>query len=370
MRIAFYLAHPAHFHLFKNVVNGLSEKKHSILVLYNEKDVLHHLITKESIFNKHKIKIDKISAITNIQSSLGLKIQFIQKTMGAFLKLLVYRPNIVVGTPILISLVGKLLRYNSIIVNEDDFDIIQNTADLGYPFATGIICPEVCRTGQFDNKCLKYQGYHELAYLHPNHFNPSREIVESYFSTDRPYFLMRFAKLSAHHDSGIRGISNDLARNIISILSPKGRVYITSERELDPEFESYRVPIDPFDIHHVIAFASLYIGDSQTMAAEAGILGTPFIRFNDFVGKISYLAELEDKYKLGYGISPDNSGELLSKVEELSNIERLKGHFAKRRQRMLGDKIDVAMFLRWIIDNYPQSFEIMKENSHYQYTFR
>lgn len=55
-------------------------------------------------------------------------------------------------------------------------------------------------------------------------------------------------------------------------------------------------------MHHVMAFASLYIGDSQTMAAEAGVLGVPFVRFNDFVGSIGYLRELEDKYELGYGI--------------------------------------------------------------------
>lgn len=55
-------------------------------------------------------------------------------------------------------------------------------------------------------------------------------------------------------------------------------------------------------MHHVMAFASLYIGDSQTMAAEAGVLGVPFVRFSDFVGRIWYLRELEDKYELGYGI--------------------------------------------------------------------
>lgn len=51
-----------------------------------------------------------------------------------------------------------------------------------------------------------------------------------------------------------------------------------------------------------MVFASLYIGDSQTMSAEAGVLGVPFVRFNDFVGRIGYLRELEDVYELGYGI--------------------------------------------------------------------
>lgn len=61
----------------------------------------------------------------------------------------------------------------------------------------------------------------------------------------------------------------------------------------------------------MMAFASLYIGDSQTMAAEAGILGVPFVRFNDFVGRIGYLRELEDKYELGYRIKATAPGSVV-----------------------------------------------------------
>lgn len=42
--------------------------------------------------------------------------------------------------------------------------------------------------------------------------------------------------------------------------------------DLGTQFEKYRIRINPLDMHHVMAFASLYIGDSQTMAAEAGVL--------------------------------------------------------------------------------------------------
>ena len=117
-----------------------------------------------------------------------------------------------------------------------------------------------------------------------------------------PFFIMRFASLNAHHDSGIKGINTEIAQRLIDILAPHGTIYITSERPLEPQFEQYRIRINPLDMHHVMAFASLYIGDSQTMAAEAGVLGVPFVRFNDFVGRIGYLRELEDVYQLGFGV--------------------------------------------------------------------
>ena len=115
-------------------------------------------------------------------------------------------------------------------------------------------------------------------------------------------------------------------------------------------------------MHHVMAFASLYIGDSQTMAAEAGVLGVPFVRFNDFVGRIGYLHELEDKYELGYGIKASAEGsveKLCERVEALvaMKADERKATFAERRAKMLSEKVDCAKFLTWFIENYPASAE-------------
>lgn len=280
------------------------------------------------------------------------------------------RPQIVLGTSVIISIVGRYLKYKSIIVNEDDFDIVQKTVDFGYPFASHILCPVVCRTGNFESKSIKYEGYHELAYLHPNHFTPDIKIVKSYFPGDETFFLIRFAKLSAHHDIGIRGINDKIALKIIEILKPRGKVLITSERKLSPEFEDYRISINPLDIHHVMAFATMYIGDSQTMAAEAGVLGVPFIRFNDFVGRIEYLNELENKYRLGFGIRTSEEEKLIQTVNTLLNTPDLRKEWQIRRKRMLDDKIDVAAFMTWLINNYPESVKTLKQNPEYQNSFK
>ena len=129
-----------------------------------------------------------------------------------------------------------------------------------------------------------------------------------------------------------------------------------------------------------MVFASLYIGDSQTMAAEAGVLGVPFVRFNDFVGRIGYLRELEDKYELGYGIhasvlaedsfirradgsaQPSGVEALYERVEQLvaTPAEERKATFQSRREKMLAEKIDCAKFLTWFIENYPQSVDAVR----------
>ena len=203
--------------------------------------------------------------------------------------------------------------------------------------------------------------------------SPDKQVVEKYFSADKPYFIIRFAKLNAHHDNGIKGIDLDIASRLVEILKPHGDIYITSERSLEPQLEPYRIKIDPIDIHHVMAFASLYIGDSQTMAAEAGVLGVPFVRYNDFVGRIGYLNELENKYHLGFGIKASDEGseeKMYQTVKELLALPDLKGEWQSRRQIMLSEKIDYARFLTWFFENYPESHKIMKENPDYQFRFR
>jgi hypothetical protein len=176
--------------------------------------------------------------------------------------------------------------------------------------------------------------------------------------------------LNAYHDSGIKGLDNDAVEQLLDILLPHGRVFITSERELPPPLRAYRLSIDPLDMHYVMAFAALFIGDSQTMAAEAGVLGVPFIRFNDFVGRIGYLRELEEDYKLGVGIQSDNRAKLFTTVEELLSMPNRQEVFQKRREKMLSAKINSATFLQWFIEDYPRSNYIMKENPEYQLNFK
>jgi len=106
------------------------------------------------------------------------------------------------------------------------------------------------------------------------------------------------------------------------------------------------------------------------MAAETSVLGTSSLRFNDFVGKLGYLEDLEHTYGLTYGIKSSEPEKLINKINELLNMPNLKEEWQNRRQKMLSEKIDVTAFMVWLIENYPESVEVMKKNPDYQYRFR
>lgn len=360
----FQLNHPAHYHLFKNIIAKLRDKGNSVVITNRNKDVLEDLLSNEKHINisvhYEKTIYGKIKNLIDRERKLDLIIKKIE-------------PDLLLGTSPEIAHLGKINKIPSLFFGEDDVNL-SSIMYLGalscYPFFSNIVSPATCNNVFWNRKTIKYFGYHELAYLHPNNFAPESEMINRCISSDRPYFLIRFARLEAYHDKGNKGINSEIAKKIIKILQPHGNIYITSERELETEFEAYRIRINPSNIHHALYFADMYIGDSQTMAAEAGVLGTPFIRYNDFVGKIGYLNELENKYKLGFGYNTNQTDKMLNKVQELLNMVDIKEEFQKRRQKMLSEKIDVAAFMTWFIENYPDSVKIMKENPDYQLRFK
>lgn len=364
MNYLIQLGHPAHFHLYKNVIKQLEAKNHSIFVLIKKKDILEELLINANI------PYINILPEGRKDTQIGILWGMFRRLVKMFFFSLKNKITLLTGSTPEVAQIACLTGKYSIITAEDDAKVIPTFVSLAKPFIDGYISPSACDNSIVESKSTKYASYHELAYLHPNHFTADKTVVEKYFSPDKPYFILRFAKLNAYHDAGVQGINTEIAQHIIDLLNPYGDIYITSERELEPQFERYRIKINPLDMHHVMAFADMYIGDSQTMAAEAGVLGVPFVRFNDFVGRIGYLRELEDDYNLGFGVKTNDVERLYQVIMDLIQMPNRKTLFQERRQKMLSEKIDFAKFLTWFIESYPESKEIMKTNPDYQYKFK
>ena len=371
MNVLIEIVHPAHFYYYRDTIANLKRDGHKVIVAIVTKDVLEDVVRQSDVeyFNicpkPHK-KYGKI----------GVTYDMVMRDLRMLWLAVRHRVDIITGSTIETAHIGWLLRKPNINIGEDDAAVVMKYIKQIKPFVGIRLTPDCCDNGPIEPKSIHFPGYYKTAYLRPGYFTADAAVPARYgVDVTKPYFLIRFSSLNAHHDKGIKGISNEIAERLVKILEPFGTIYITSERPLEPQFEKYRIKINPLDMHHVMAFASLYIGDSQTMAAEAGVLGVPFVRFNDFVGRIGYLRELEDVYELGYGIhasalpadspirrndgSPQPSGveELYKRVEQLVAMpsDERRATFQSRRQKMLSEKIDCAKFLTWFIENYPQS---------------
>ncbi len=362
-RFLFQLNHPAHFHLFKHTIRILKEKEHEILISIKDKDILKDLV-KDYDYKQLSIGYRKNNMFSIVKAVIG-RDRKLYKIVKEF------NPDLMVGTSPEIGHIAPFVKASSLFFGEDDVNLsipMYVGAMTCYPLFKNILSPVGVNNSIWNRKTVNYLGFQKLAYLHPNRFTPDRSKVN--ISKDKDYFLLRFANLQAYHDVNAKGISDSVATKLIEMLSEKGEVLISSERELPEAFKKYEFKGNKHDIHHYMYYANLFIGDSQSMAVEAAMLGTPNIRFNDFIGKISVLEEIEKEFKLSIGINSNYPEKLLRQVDEIVNKKDTIEEFKERRNQLIASKIDVTAFMVWFIENFPESVKIMKTNPEYQNRFK
>ena len=367
MNILIDIVHPAHVHLLRNFYHEMTGKGYKVVVTCK------HIPSAMQLLDMYGIpyiylgeKKDNIVLKALEQVWYNMKLLRIARREKC---------TIAVGSSITLAHIAALSKWslfrkriNAILLDDDDDEVEPLYAKYGHPFADVVLSPQ--DTPRVTKKVIYYPAYHELAYLHPNRFTPDPSVLDDagiHYERDlkgnvvnvEPYFVMRFNAFKAHHDVGVVGLTIENKRRMVQLLSQHGKVFITTERNIDEEFMPYQLRVPQDKVHSLLYYATMFVGDSQTMTSEAAVLGTPSIRCNTFVGRIHYLEEEEHRYHLTYGFRPENSEAMFSSVNELlaMGTAALKAEWAKRRAVLLSEKIDYTAFLTYFIENYPQSVE-------------
>ena len=300
MKIIVYFAHPAQYMFLRNTIRRLISNGHTIKILIKTKDVLEKLVINDNF------PYQNILSKERSQSIFGIVLSIIKRNFKIFSIIKKINPDLLISTDASLAQLGWLLNIPRITVLEDDYEIIKPLAILTYPFTSVIVCPNVCKVGRWNSKKIGYDGYMKLGYLHPKVFQPNPKIIKDIYDIDEDYVIIRLARLTAHHDMGIKGISDSLLSDLINFFESRSlRILISSESELGEKYMNYKMDINSSHMHHILAGSKFFISDSQSMSVESAILGVPSIRFSSFAGKISVLEELEHKYNLTFGINPD-----------------------------------------------------------------
>ncbi|MCA9401392.1 MAG: DUF354 domain-containing protein [Candidatus Omnitrophica bacterium] len=346
--LLFFINHPAQFHLFKHTIRYFLTEGMSCKIIIVSKDILEELVLREK-WDYENIFPEGRRAKKNTLLSV---IQFAIETEKRLIKVIKEsRPRLLIGTEGTLAHVGLWCGIKTLLVNEDDTSV--NAWNfLTYPFATKVVMPECCDPHRWKRKRISYQGLHEVAYLHPNYFQPDRAVVEKYIRPDMPYYILRLVSLTASHDHGKKGLEDKQLIRLMGLLKAFGNVYITSERPLKEEFQSYLLPVPVEEIHHAMAFCDMFIGDSQTMAAEAAVLGVPSIRYNDFAGKLNYLEMLEHQYQLTFGFKTSEFEMMMNKIKDLLQNKDETDSMEQRHKQLLLDMVDVTAFLIQTVRKY------------------
>ncbi len=335
MRILIDIGHPGHVHFYKHAIRQLRNCGHEVLVTARDKDVTLALL------EHYDIPYYTLSSIGN--GSWGLLKEFIQREWELLKFIRKNNPDIVTAIGgLFIAPVCKLLGKPSIVFT--DSEPVPLDRFLTYPISS-LICTPDCFMKDLGKNHVRYAGYHELAYLHPDYFQPDPTIVDDLdVSLDEPYIILRFVAWKASHDLGQQGFSHQMKKVIVERLSQYGQVFITSEDPLPEDLKPYQIQVPPHRMHDVLYYASLFVGDGATMATEAGLLGTPAIRASTLALDMGNFIELMEKYHLVY--SYYRLDEALDKAIQLMD-HRLdaKEQWARRREIFFDDMIDVTKFV-------------------------
>lgn len=343
MKILVDILHPAHVHKFKNIIQELEKRGHMVFITARNKDVTLQLLEaynlqytcwkkgKETLFGK------------------------VGEYLSRFVKLLFYcrklKPDALIGLGgLFISPVGKFLGVPSLILcEEDEFKFLTNPI---YYMST-IMCTPMTFKKDFGRKQIRFKGYPELSYTRGFKPNPD-DLHDLGLAPDSKYFILRCVSWKAIHDYGQKGFDRELIANLISRLEKYGKVFISSEgNNLPEEFRPYLLKIEPQKLHSILYYASLFVGDGQAMSVEAGLLGTPSIRFNSIVnsnhgkGKFDMLTEK----KILHSIS--DKDDLIAKVDELINDNDSKPKAIDNVNKFFSEMDDVTGFFVDTIESKP-----------------
>lgn len=342
MNILFFVNTPADVHEFKYVVRTLEAKGHKIMILARDYECNLALLDAYGLRYEVYGKAQK--------KGYGRALELIPYVLKAHRLAKKFKPDIIVGIGIIEAYTSILFRKPCVVFTDTETPSLEQF--LFKPFVKAIYTPS-CFRKDLGRKHIRYNGFKELAYLHPDYFQPDASIYSLLgINSEEKYVILRLNPLDAFHDIGIRGFSYEDKLRLVQALEPYARVFISSETTLEPGLERYAIGIPAHRIHDAEYYAQLLVTDAGTMLTEAAILGTPGIHCSGYVAKkcLGNLVELEEKYQLTFNYSDPNQA--IAKAVELINQPDLKQQWQEKRQALLADKIDVLKFLVETIERH------------------
>ena len=354
MKYLFDIGHPAHVHYFKNLIWNLEKKGHEIKITTRKKEM--------SLYLLNKYGFNYVCTGENAPTTFGKAISIIKNDYWIYKESKTFNPDILISFFLPFTAhVGRVLRKP--VIGFTDTEHATLNILLAEKFTDVIITPECYKRKLPENKHIRFNGYFELAYLHPNYFKPDPSILDLLeVEKGEKYVIMRFVSWAASHDFKSKGFSKKSIVKMLKFFSKEAKIFITSETPLPKAYDQYKFNIPPEKLHSALYYADLCLSDGSTTAVEASVLGTPTVHFESYRSKnseldvthlLGYLNELSNKYELFYTFKDEDK--VLKKALEFLTDKNSKKKCREKAEKLIENKIDVTAFMVDVIENYPES---------------
>ena len=340
MKIGIFAITPAQIHFYKNIVNGLREAGHETFLLIRDYG--------ESLQLAEELGIDHYVFSHPPDSKFGKVANFPLEILRCTSYLRSKGVEVVTGFGIYEAFTSIGLKCPSITFTDTEYNSNRLSFQIQFwlssRFQDHVITPRKY-SQDLGDKQIRVNSYKELAYLHPNYFQPDPRVYDELgVEPGEPYVILRFNVFDAVHDVGRSGFDDHHRELLVDVLKDHARVFISAEGSLNDNLKNYLIPTKTSRIHDAIAFASLLVTDAGTMATESALLGTPTVRAGSLVGSrdLSNFVELEQDYGLLYNFN--NPLEAIEQAEKLISDPSLKKDWQKKRDIFLSEKDDIVEY--------------------------
>ncbi|PGF15186.1 hypothetical protein CP556_02975 [Natrinema sp. CBA1119] len=330
MRAIVTIQHPGHVHFFKHAIRELQSQGHELHIFARENEVTVELLERAGI--DHEVLAGESNSLFSLAA--------VQATYETRLLRRARRiePDVITAIGgVAAAHVASVVGAKSVVFYDTEHATI--ITKLAYPFADAVCTPE-CYQGDIGSKHRTYPGYHELAYLHPDRFDPDPAVLaDAGLEPDDTLVVMRLSSWDSSHDVGQGGFDDPV--DAVDRLEDAGAtVLLTSEVDLPAELESHRYALAPDRMHDLLAYADCFVGEGATMAAEAAVLGTPAVYVNSLA--LGYVTELDEEYDLVFSYNGEDR-HVRSLERAVSIVEDGdRSTWQRRRDRLLADRTDVT----------------------------
>lgn len=339
MRILFDIVHPADVLFFLGPIQTLQARGDEILILSRKKDIACRLL------DQFGLPHTQVSSAAKGLTGLGKEL--VSRDVAVARAAMKFKPHVMIGLGgVSISHAGWALRIPSVSFYMADNANLQTR--LTWPFITHLYVPEAYAGDVPKGRTTRFSGVKEQSYFHPENFTPDRKVaIENGLDPDKPNFLLRTVAWNANHDIGKSGWSDNLLCKLCDHLGTRGKVMITSERELPAEIAHLKYDGASNKLHHVMAGCDLYVGESATMAHEAAFLGTPAIYDGaDHPGTTRDLASA----KLLKALHQEGETVLFAAIDEQLQVSR--SDMAERLAVYLKERPNLSTYIVDAIDRH------------------
>ena len=356
MKIAVFVNTQAEAHFYKNIIAMLERDGNQVFVLARDCGGTTDLL------NELNVPFFQFSSPPDSESRTTTSLP--HDVVNAFRYLKDKNVDLTTGCGTYSTFTACLLKVPDIAFN--DCEATMNAEryalfKLTYQFTDVFVTPSSFKR-ELGSKHCKVESYKELAYLHPNYYTPDPSVFDLLdIPRSHDYSVLRFNAFDGPHGPSVSGLTDADKIALVKELSDYGEVFVSSERDVPEALQEHVLDVPKHRIHDVLSYASLFVTDTQTMAAEAALLGTPTIRVRPLMGDCDPVyIELEREFQLLYNLQ--TASEVAAKAVQLIEDPRVTEDWQKKRDRLLDRKLDMTALMVSLIEEFPASFAYMNAN--------